>query len=130
MIPLTYILINFGQALWHRYLIGKNRLILSAQKIIEYSILSLLAGLTILILSGWQVVPLIFHLIAFCLLSRLAFYDIMLNLLRGKNWMYEGVIGKYKSFWDWLENQTGIPMIIFRLFYIALFIGYTLIYYL
>lgn len=126
MIPLTYILINFLQALWHRYLIGKNRLILSAQKIIEYSFMSILAGVVLKTVLGCHLLP----LILFCVLSRLAFYDIILNLLRGKDWMYEGVIGKYKSFWDWLEAQSGIPMMIFRLFYIALFIGYTLIYYL
>ena len=126
MIPIVYILINFLQAFWHKYLIDKNQLIRSGQKIAEYSILSALAGVILFNFPEGKLLPLIF----FCILSRLAFYDIMLNLLRGKNWMYEGVIGKYKSFWDWLENQTGIPMIIFRLFYIALFIGYTLIYYL
>ena len=126
MIPLTYILINFLQAVWHWYLIKKNRLILSAQKTIEYSVISILAGIVLKLVLGCQLFPLIF----FCILSRLAFYDIFLNLLRSKNWLYEGSIGKYKSFWDWLERQTGIPIMIFRLLYIALFIGYTLIYYL
>jgi len=126
MIPLTFILINFLQAFWHKYLIQKNRLIQSGQKIIEYLTISILAGVILKIWFGWQLLPLIF----FCLLSRLAFFDIMLNLLRGKNWLYEGSIGRYKSFWDWLERQSGIPIMIFRLLYIALFIGYTLIYYL
>ena len=126
MIALTYILLNFMHACWHKYLIGKNRLILSGQKIIEYSGLSILAGVVLKSVLDCSLLP----LILFCVLSRLAFYDILLNLLRGKNWMYEGQISKYKSFWDWLERQTGIPLMIFRLLYIALFVGYTLIYYL
>ena len=125
MIPLTYILLNFVHAFWHKYLIDKNRLIRSGQKVIEYSILSVLTG-ALLVLAGHQITP----VIIFCLLSRLAFFDIFLNLLRGKNWLYEGSIGKYKSFWDWIERQTGIPIIIFRLLYLVIFVTYTLIYYL
>lgn len=126
MIPLTFILLNLLHAVWHSYLIKKNRLIQSGQKTIEYSIGSAITGAMLIFGLGCPVVP----VILFCLLSRLTFFDIFLNLLRGKKWLYEGQIGKYKSFWDWFERQTGIPIIIFRLLYLVLFIGYTLIYYL
>src|SRR5687767_12395818 len=124
MIPITYILINFFHALWHSYLIKKNRLIQSGQKIIEYSVISILAGLTISILSGWQVVP----LILFCLLSRMAFFDAFLNLLRGKDLLYEGEISKRKSWTDWIEDKIGLPVWVFRILYILAFFTYLIIY--
>lgn len=126
MIPLTYILINFIQAIWHAFLIGQNKLIQSKQKIIEYGVLSLLAGATILILSGGQVVP----LIIFCILARLAFFDPFLNVLRGKPISYEGEIKKKKSLYDWIENKIGLPVWFYRILYLAAFIAYLLIYYL
>ena len=124
MIPLTYILINLLQAVWHWYLIKKNRLILSGQKTIEYSILSLLAGATILILSGVAVVP----LILFCILTRLAFFDSFLNILRGKPLSYEGDINRKKSFYDWFEDKTGLPIMFLRVVYLAAFLIYLIIY--
>ena len=124
MIPAVYILINFFHALWHSYLIKKNRLIQSGQKIIEYSVISILAGLTISIFSGWKVVP----LILFCLLSRMAFFDAFLNLLRGKDLLYEGEISKRKSWTDWVEDKIGLPVWVFRILYILAFFTYLIIY--
>jgi len=126
MIPLTYILLNLIQAVWHSYLIKKNRLILSAQKLIEYSIISILAGVILKWVRGCQLLP----LILFCVLSRIAFFDGFLNILRGKSVLYEGEIKKKKSFYDWFEKQTALPIVILRLIYLVLFIGYLLIYYL
>ena len=120
MIPFTYILLNLIHALWHSYLIKKNRLIQSGQKIIEYSILSLLAGLTISILSGWQVVP----LILFCFLTRLAWFDIFLNKLRGLPFDYEGQISKRKSLWDWIENKIGFTVFFYRCLYLWFYAAY------
>ena len=124
MIPLTYILLNLLQAVWHNYLIKKNRLILSAQKIIEYSIVSILAGLTIFIFLEGKLVP----LILFCILTRLAFYDPFLNVLRGKDLFYEGEISKKKSLSDWIENKIGLPVWVFRIVYLVAFFVYLIIY--
>ena len=124
MIPLVYILINLIQAVWHSYLIKKNRLIKSGQKIIEYSILSILAGVILISFPGGKLLP----LILFCILTRLAFFDSFLNILRGLPLTYEGQIKKGKSFYDWFEDQTGIPVIILRIFYLILFIVYLIIY--
>jgi len=124
MIPLAFILLNFLHALWHKHLINQNYLIKSWRKIIEYTALSLLAGLTILILSGGQVVP----LILFAVLTRLAWFDLFLNILRGKPLFYQGQISKKKSLTDWFEKQTGIPIAILMIFYIGLFVLYLIIY--
>ncbi len=124
MIPLTYILLNLIQAIWHSYLIKKNRLILSAQKVTEYVILSILAGVILTAVLGWQVLP----LILFCILTRLAFFDGFLNILRGKSVLYEGEIKKRKSLYDWFEQQTGLPIAVLRIFYLVLFIVYLIIY--
>jgi len=124
MIPLTYILLNLIHAVWHSYLIKKNRLILSGQKTIEYAIASILAGLVLKLIFRVELIP----LILFCLLTRLAFFDAFLNVLRHKPILYEGSISKKKSFVDWLERQTGLPVAIFRIIYLASFIVYLIIY--
>lgn len=124
MIPLTYILINLIQAVWHNYLIKKNRLIQSGQKIIEYTIASILAGLLLKFTGGAKVIP----LILFCVLTRLAFYDAFLNILRGKDLFYEGQISKKKSLWDWIENKVGLPVWVFRIVYFLAFFVYLIIY--
>ena len=123
MIPLIYILLNLIHALWHSYLIKKNRLIQSGQKIIEYSIVSILAGVILKIVLGCKLLP----LILFCFLTRLAFFDPFLNVLRGKPISYEGEIKKKKSFYDWFEQQTGLPIMFLRVVYLAAFLIYLII---
>jgi hypothetical protein len=123
LIPLTYILINLIQAVWHSYLIRKNRLIQSGQKIIEYSVASILAGVILYSFSGGKLLP----LILFCILTRLAFFDSFLNVLRHKPLSYEGEIKKGKSFGDWLENKTGLPIMFLRVVYLAAFLIYLII---
>ena len=123
MIPLTYILLNIIHALWHRYLIKRSRTIYSNQKTAEYFIASVLIAV-VLILFHYPV----FHMILFALLTRMAFFDILLNLFRGKSWLYEGEISKKKSLVDWLENKLGLPVWFLRLFYIAGYITYLIIY--
>ena len=124
MIPLIYILLNLIHAIWHSYLIKKNRLIKSGQKIIEYSIASILAGVILKIVLGCKLLP----LILFCLLARLAFFDPFLNILRGKDLFYEGEISKRKSWYDWIENKIGLPTWVYRLLYIVGFFIYLIIY--
>ena len=124
MIPITYILINLLQAIWHSYLIKKNRLIQSGQKIIGYSVLSILAGVILINLPGGKILP----LILFCVLTRLAFFDAFLNILRGKDLLYEGEISKRKSWTDWVENKIGLPVWVFRIVYILALFVYLIIY--
>jgi hypothetical protein len=126
MIPITYIVLNFLHAVWHYYLIKKNRLILRNQKVIEYTIGSILAGLLLKFTGGAKVIP----LILFCVLCRLAYFDLFLNLLRGKRFDYEGEISKKKSLWDWFENWVGWPVWFYRIIYLAAFVIYTIIYFL
>lgn len=124
MIPIVYILLNFLHAVWHYYLIKKNRLIKSGQKIIEYSVISILAGLILKIWFGWQLIP----LILFCVLTRMAFFDIFLNLLRKMPILYEGQISKKKSLVDWIENKIGLPVWTFRVVYLSAWLAYLIIY--
>ena len=126
MIPLTFIILNFIHAIWHSYLIKKNRLIQSNQKVIEYTIGSLLTGVILVTGFGCKLLP----LILFCLLTRMAFFDLFLNLLRGKPILYEGHLSKKKSIVDVFESWTGLPIVVLRGLYLAGFIAYTLIYYL
>ena len=123
MIPIIYILLNVIHAWYHSYLIKKDEVIYSNQKTIEYSVASILTA-TVLIFFHYPVLP----MILFALLSRMAFFDILLNLLRGKSWLYEGEISKKKSIIDLVENKTGLPIWFLRLFYIACYIGYLIIY--
>ena len=123
MIPLVYILINLIQAVWHSYLIKKNRLILSGQKTIEYAIASILVGLVLKLIFRVELIP----LILFCLLTRLAFFDPFLNICRGLPLTYEGEIKKKKSFVDWFERQTGLPIMFLRVVYLAAFLIYLII---
>lgn len=124
MIPVTYIILNLIHALWHSYLIKKNRLIQSGQKVTEYSILSILAGVILINFPEGKLLP----LILFCFLARLAFFDFFLNILRGKDLFYEGEISKRKSWYDWFENKIGLPTWVFRIIYILGFFIYLIIY--
>ena len=123
MIPIVYILLNIIHALWHRYLIKRSRTIYSNQKTAEYFIASVLIAV-VLILFHYPVLP----MIIFALLTRMAFFDILLNLFRGKSWLYDGEISKKKSIVDWIENKIGLPTWFFRLLYIAAYITYLIIY--
>src|SRR6187551_1425636 len=132
MIPLIYILINLGQAVWHWFRIVKNNeLIKSKRKTLEYALFSILAALIILGVKGsfksgsWLIDYL--PLILFCFLTRLAFYDPFLNVLRGKKLSYEGEISRKKSFYDWFEDQTGLPIMFLRVVYLAAFLIYLII---
>lgn len=123
MIPIIYILLNVIHAIWHLHLIKKNETVYSNQKTIEYLVASILTA-TVLIFFHYPVLP----MILFALLSRMAFFDILLNLFRGKSWVYEGEISKKKSVIDWIENKVGLPIWFLRLLYIACYITYLIIY--
>jgi len=124
MIPLTYLILNIVHALWHWYLIKRGRTIFSNQKTIEYSIISILAAVILKLVSGCPVLP----LILFAVLTRVAFFDIALNLFRGKNWLYEGEIKSKKSLTDWIESKTELPILAFRVAYIIIYVAYLIFY--
>jgi len=123
IIPIVYILLNVIHAVWHSYLIKQGRTIYSNQKTIEYFGASVIIAV-VLILFPYPVLP----MIIFALLTRMAFFDGLLNLFRGKPYLYEGEISKKKSIIDWVENKIGLPTWFFRLLYIAAYIGYFIIY--
>ena len=128
MIPLTFILINFIQAIWHKYLIDKNRLIQSRQKIIEYSVASIVAGVILNIGLGCPILP----LILFCVLTRLAFFSPFLNVLRGgiKNIFYDSPTSKKRKWtFDWFIAETGLPIWLVQIIFMFAFISYLIIYY-
>ena len=57
--------------------------------------------------------------------TRAAFFDIALNLFRGKNWLYNGAGG---SLIDRIENKLGISMFWMRIACIGLYLITTGIY--
>jgi hypothetical protein len=125
IVPLTFLVIVVAHALYHRYLIVvKNRTIMSRQKVLEYGVASLLAGATLYLLSGERLLP----LILFCLITRLAWYDALLNLFRGKEIYYEGVPNRRKSGFDWFESKLPVPIWGLRLIYIAGYLVYLIFY--
>lgn len=125
LLPVIYILINIIHAGYHWYLIVKrNKLITSVQKVIEYGLACVLVTVIFLIIGYFD-----WPLVLLPLLTRAAVFDPCLNLLRGKSWLYEGQISKRKSFVDWVENLTGLPVWVFRITYLLTYIGYLIYYY-
>lgn len=119
LLPLIYIALVILHSAYHWWKIEeKNKLITSTQKIIEWSVISILAG--VLLIPFYQLLPIIIYPI----ITRLAFFDITLNLMRGKSWLYEGAISKSKSLWDFVESRIGMPIWIFRVIYILMFLAY------
>jgi hypothetical protein len=125
IIPLTFLVIVVAHAMYHRYLIVvKNKTIMSRQKVLEYGIASLLAGVVLKVVLGCSIPP----LILFCLITRLAWYDALLNLFRGKEIYYEGVPNRRKSGFDWFESKLPVPIWGLRLIYIAGYLVYLIFY--
>jgi len=123
MIPLIYFVVNLLHALWHSVRIKKGELILSRRKAAEVIIIN--AVLFLVLIFFYPFWP----LILFAVLTRLAFYDALLNLFRGKELFYEGEIKRKKSWSDWIENKIGFPTWVFRIIYLAAYITYLIIYY-
>ena len=112
-------------ACWHGYLIKKNRLIQSNQKIIEYTIGSLLTGVILVTGFGCKLLP----LILFAVLTRMAFFAPMLNLLRGKSYFYRGESSRKKRWtFDWIEAKIGLPVWLLAFVYLAAYLVYLIIY--
>lgn len=122
ILPIVYFLINFLHAFWHSVRIRKGELILSRRKTAEVIVINLIAGTgLIFFFPFWPIV-------LFAVLTRAAFYDPLLNILRGKPITYEGTINKEKSKIDDWENKTGLSAMAFRVIYLAAYIIYLIIY--
>lgn len=89
---------------------------------IYYLIASLILGAVFL---AWSNAPLL-DIIVFPVITRMAFFDPLLNVMLGKSFIYEGVYKtkKDRSFTDWIEGKIGLSVIWLRVIYLALFIGY------
>jgi len=123
IIPVIYVFINIVHAVWHWHLITQfDKTIKSTQKVIEYGVLCLAAFFLLLPYSNWL------PLIIFPVLTRAAFFDALLNALRGKNLFYDGVISKKKSWVDYIEDKIGLPQWFFKLIYLFAYITYLIIY--
>jgi len=71
------------------------------------------------------------ELIALPLFTRLAWFDSSYNLFIGKNFFYEGVPKRMEdeSWWDRQERKTGLPIIVFRVLYLAIYVWYIIIFF-
>jgi hypothetical protein len=71
------------------------------------------------------------ELIALPLLTRLAFFDPLYNLFIGQNFFYEGVPKRLEdeSWWDRQERYLGLPIIVYRLFYLSIYVWYLIIFF-
>ena len=124
IIPVVYLVLVILHAWYHAYLIEeKNRLITSKQKIWEWGLTSL-----IFFVSFAMLVPIV-SLIILPIVTRLAFFDIVLNWWRGENWLYEGVISKKKSIWDYIEDKIGLPTWFYRILYLVMYAVYLITYF-
>ena len=91
----------------------------------------------ILYATGGALVALLFihripwYHIALCLLlTRAAFFDVYLNLLRGKPFSYNGdATNPKRSLIDKLEDWTGLSVFWLRVIYIAAYLTHIIIYY-
>lgn len=90
------------------------------------------------IYHGWETLayfsactPLLFWyewywILIFAITTRAAVFDILLNLLRGKKWHYNGAGA---SIIDKIENSLNIPHKVLKIWWIALYIGSIILYY-
>jgi hypothetical protein len=124
ILPSIYFVLVVAHAWYHDYLIEeKNRRIYGNQKLFEWSFISLIC---LCVFGSWvDILP----LIILPIVTRLAFFDIVLNFWRGNNWLYEGEISKKKSFWDYIENRIGLPVYVYRIIYLLMYIIYILTFY-
>lgn len=122
ILPVVYLVLNVAHAYWHAKRIKKGELILSKKKIAEAIISNVVVFLVVIFFYPfWPV-------ILFAGLTRAAFYDIALNLFRGKRWTYEGDISRKKSWMDWIEYEIGFPPYVYRVLYLAVYVTYLIIY--
>ncbi len=71
------------------------------------------------------------ELIALPLLTRLALFDPLYNLFIGKNFFYEGVPKRLEdeSWWDRQERKSGLPIVAYRIFYLAIYVWYLIVFF-
>lgn len=122
ILPILFVIVVFLDALTDIIKIRENEKINHKFGALIYFIISLVAGI---VFWAWSTATWA-DIILFPLITRLAFFDPLLNLLLKKPFIYEGVHKPKEdsSFTDLIEKKTGISVLWLRLIYIILFIGY------
>jgi hypothetical protein len=124
-LPFLYLAMCLLHAWYHWYKIEKeNKILTSKRKIWEWGLISFV--LFICLITIYDPLP----LIIFPIVTRLAHFDIALNLMRGKKWDYEGQISKRKSWVDWIEYKIGLPIAVLRIVYLITYFSYLFLYFL
>lgn len=124
-LPFLYLAMCLLHAWYHWYKIEKeNKTLTSTRKIWEWGFISFV--LFIILIPVYDLVP----LIILPIVTRLAHFDIALNLMRGKSWDYEGQISKRKSLYDWFEHWLGLPIAVLRIVYLITYFSYLFLYFL
>jgi len=123
ILPITFALIVFIDALTDKWRKDKVKHFRGA---IVYAIVCGIVGLIF-----WQVFDeRVLDITAFVILTRLAFFDPLYNLLIKQSFVYEGskLPKEDISTTDILESLTGISIFWLRISYIAFYIGYLISY--
>jgi len=121
IVPTIYFLIVFFHALIDAYKIEKKGIYIN--HFVEGCFYVLICGavsITIFMLTEVSWLP----LILFPIITRTAFFDGLLNVFRGKRILYEGAASKTDS----IEKWIGLPTVIYRIFYLLIYVGYLIIY--
>jgi hypothetical protein len=123
ILPAIYLIVNAAHAYWHSVRIKKLELITAKRKRAEVIIINSIAILALFFFFKFLPV------LVFAFLTRIAFYDPLLAIFRGKSWLYEGEISWRKSWADRVEHGIGLPTWAFRIIYLLIYIGYSIYYY-
>ena len=118
IVPIFFIILNFIDALTDKL---KGSEVKHKRGAFWYAGISFVACL----IFGQFVDVTIWDLIAFPILTRMAFFDAFYLLLIREKLTYEGEKNKTdKSLIDTIEAWTHIPIMVLRVIYLLLFIGY------
>lgn len=121
IIPTIFILIVVAHALIDAYQIEKKGIYINHFK--EGCYYALVCVVVSFVL--WKLGNHWLSLAIFPLITRMAFFDGLLNLFRGKKFLYEGKA----SLVDRIERAIGLPTWFMRMFYFAAYIVYLIIYF-
>lgn len=120
--PILYFLINVTDAFT-----DKNTNVNHTRGALLYATACSIIGLILLITqhATW------YDILIFPLITRAAFFDPILNLMRGKNILYEGVKkpkGK-RSWYDEFERKLDLSTFSLRIIYLAVYMSYLIFVY-
>lgn len=126
MIPVIYLLLVIAHAYYDSIQIKKGIFIKHRRELFYYALACFI--LFWVLLSSSSVLP----LIMLPLITRLAWFDVALNLFRGKTFTYEGSSKDKRdySFFDWLESWSNISIFWLRILYVVKYVSFLIFYYL